>query len=370
MDAFLAACAAGDTARMRELLAREPDLARAVAPGREHGGWTALHEAARSGQADALGLLLAHGANPNAREEGDNTTPLHWAAARGDFPMMRALLDAGADIHGLGADHAGDVIGWGTCFTGEGKDVRAVADFLVARGARHSIFSALSVGDLDLIRAVLKESPDAINGHLSRHEQGVTPLHFAVREQRDDILDLLIARGADLEAHDIHGQTALARAIAMGNERAARRLEAAGARPPATIGGPDFRERVAALSASVTGMTPMILVPDVAAAIAWYTSIGFAEAGRVGEGGVVNWGMVQFGDARIMLSMNGRKALQPVSLWIYTTDVDALYALFKARQLAAPDEIDLFQDVYDPPYGGREFGVRDPNGYELFFRHG
>ena len=36
----------------------------------------------RRGHAGAVRLLLAHGADPNAREAGDNTYPLHWAVAQ------------------------------------------------------------------------------------------------------------------------------------------------------------------------------------------------------------------------------------------------------------------------------------------------
>ena len=32
--------------------------------------------------------------------------------------------------------------------------------------------------------------------------------------------------------------------------------------------------------------------------------------------------------------------------------------------------IEIVQDIYDPFYGGREFCVRDLNGYELYFRQG
>ena len=54
-------------------------------------------------------LLLEHGADPNAREAGDNTYPLHWAAAHGDLDTVRALLDAGGDVHGAGDVHEQEV---------------------------------------------------------------------------------------------------------------------------------------------------------------------------------------------------------------------------------------------------------------------
>ena len=51
--------------------------------------WTPLHEAARSGDLAAVRELLAAGADPNAREEGDNTYPMHWAAAAGHLGSSR-----------------------------------------------------------------------------------------------------------------------------------------------------------------------------------------------------------------------------------------------------------------------------------------
>jgi len=125
----------------------------------------------------------------------------------------------------------------------------------------------------------------------------------------------------------------------------------------------------------------MLGVADVAATLEWYVSIGFVEAGRIGDEGVINWGIVRFGDAEVMLSLHGQRTEQPVSLWFYTEHVDALYQLFKARQLAAaqaalerrpvmPPVVEIHQDIYNPFYGGREFGITDPNGYQLYFRKG
>lgn len=45
-------------------------------------------------------LLLAHGADPNARQ-GENITPLHAAAQNGQIEMIQLLLDHGADPRAL-----------------------------------------------------------------------------------------------------------------------------------------------------------------------------------------------------------------------------------------------------------------------------
>ena len=121
----------------------------------------------------------------------------------------------------------------------------------------------------------------------------------------------------------------------------------------------------------------MIRVPDIARTLDWYTSIGFTEIGRVGNGGSVDWGMASFGKAQLMF-MPGKADPQAVRLWFYTSRIDRLYQFFKARlvhsaqaQLSgAPANdapIEIIEDIYDPPYGGREFGIRDLNGYALYF---
>jgi ankyrin repeat protein len=379
---FFTACANGDVDAMRSLLASDERLARATDPAGQYPGWTGLHVAAQRGHAGLVRLLLEHGADPNAREGGDNTYPLHWAAARRDPEIARLLLDAGGDPHGIGDVHELDAIGWATFFTPEGDQVPKgeVWPLLVDRGARHHIFSAIAVGDLDLIRSVVEQNPDALDRRMSRFEHRLTPLHAAIARKRCDILDVLLELGADPDAPDAHGQTALASAIVRGDREAIGRLRAAGATPPAAGDSSNFRERMADMGGSVKKSIPMIMVPDVAAALEWYTSIGFKELGRFADdSGYVNWGMVAYGNAELMLNMHGTKGRHDVSLWFYTTRVDEMYRLVKSRQLeaaqaaladtpGASEPIDVAQEIYNPSYGGREFCIRDLNGFELYFR--
>src|SRR6476469_1079290 len=107
-------------------------------------GWTELHSAARDGRLDDVRRLLEQGADPNTREEGDNTYPLHWAAAARQVEVARALLDAGGDVQGVGDVHAMDVIGWATFFHAHDESpnelsarARELVALLVERGARH-----------------------------------------------------------------------------------------------------------------------------------------------------------------------------------------------------------------------------------------
>jgi len=383
---FFKACANGDAARVDALLDERSDFTFAANPSAAHGGWTALHEAARHGHAAVVRALLARGANPNAREAGDNTTPLHWAAARADLESVRALLDAGADVQGAGDLHALDVIGWAAYFRAPGDDTSAiepsryaVVALLIDRGAVHHIFSAIALGDLEAIRGVVARDPKALDRRMSKFEHGQTPLHFAINRKRYDILDLLFALGADLEGVDARGSTALSSAILQGNSDVIRRLHAAGALWPAANGNGDLRSGMATLGRSVKKGVPMLLVPDVAEALDWYTSIGFTEVARFADDGVVNFGMVSFGNAELMLNMHGTSGRHDVSLWFYTDRVDDFYQMLKARQVAAARAaldssvsdsgagITFEQDIEDMFYGARQFSIRDPYGYELYF---
>jgi ankyrin repeat protein len=375
---YFEACYKGDAAALRRLLANDPGLVRATAPTAPHGGWTGLHEAARRGYVDVARVLLQNGADPNAREVGDNTYPLHWAAAHRHLEIVRMLLGAGGDVHGVGDVHELDAIGWATFFhpdEGAPGEKPEVAALLVERGARHHIFSAMSIGDLDLIRRAVQENPNALGRRLSRFERGRTPLHFALDLKRYDILDLLIGLGADLEAKDKDGHTALEAALLSGNREAAARLTGAGATPPRRVRASNIRSQMSKLAASVKDLVPMIYVPDVAAALDWYTSIGFKEIARYGDEGFVNFGVLSFGKAQILVNMNGKRGEHDVSLWFYTNHIDDLYELLESRQIRAtlsdPAEqqmgIDFAEHINDTFYGARQFAIRDLNGYTLYF---
>lgn len=101
-DAFEAA-ALGDADRLRVALDAEPSASTALS----RDGWTALHLAGFFGHGEAVRLLLARGADPNARSTNPmRNTPLH-AGVAGPRPleMARLLVAAGADANA--AQHGG-----------------------------------------------------------------------------------------------------------------------------------------------------------------------------------------------------------------------------------------------------------------------
>jgi ankyrin repeat protein len=170
--------------------------------------WTLLHAAAHAGCLDAVDLLLARGLDPDAREEGDNTYPMHWAAAAGHLDVVRKLIDAGGNVTGRGDDHELEVIGWATCWNGcDDVAHREIVDLLVSRGAKHNIFSAIAMNLADEIRRIVASDPSAINRRLSRNENNQLPLHFAARFNRPAMIPVLLELGADPLAVDSSGQS-------------------------------------------------------------------------------------------------------------------------------------------------------------------
>jgi len=94
LDVFDAA-AVGRTRGLEELLDGEQELVTAWSPD----GFTALHLAAFFGQEEAAGILLERGAEVNlvARNATIHVTPLHSAAAGSHPALVKLLLEHGAD---------------------------------------------------------------------------------------------------------------------------------------------------------------------------------------------------------------------------------------------------------------------------------
>ena len=208
----------GDAAKLRALLDAHPHLLQLRS---KPYGSSLLHHAAAKGHLAAVDLLIDRGLDANTREDGDNTYAMHWAAAAGALDVVRRLADAGGDVIGAGDDHELEVIGWATCWDGcDDAAHRAVADFLVSRGARHHIFSAIAMNRADDVRRIVAADPSALSRRQSRNENHQTPLHFAVTKDRQEMIALLLELGADPLSVDGSGQPVASYVTAPGTDRA------------------------------------------------------------------------------------------------------------------------------------------------------
>jgi ankyrin repeat protein len=130
LDVFDAA-AVGRTRGLEELLDAEPELATAWSPD----GFTALHLAAFFGQEEAAKILVERGGEVNlvARNATIHVTPLHSAAAGSHPGIVKLLLEHGAD------PNAAQDGGFTPLHSAAQNDDRESAEALVEAGADPSL---------------------------------------------------------------------------------------------------------------------------------------------------------------------------------------------------------------------------------------
>ena len=233
-------------------------------------GLIPLHLAIHGGHEDIVKLLIANGAEVNARDS-DYDTPLIKAAQAGAGGIIVALLKAGADVNA--ADMTGKTPLHHLVMTGsidditlavnEGANVNAAdnngmtplffvplsersrekAEFLISRGAdinikdgegtsllQHAVimedremlevltshkfraedvFDFVIMGDTEITEKLTDEKPEQLN---SQNPAGFTPLHFAAMTGNKPMLDMLLKKGADVNLLTKNGQSPLHRA--------------------------------------------------------------------------------------------------------------------------------------------------------------
>ncbi|MGD0015899.1 MAG: ankyrin repeat domain-containing protein, partial [Verrucomicrobiia bacterium] len=200
-DALCLAAQKNHDAVVKELLAHGADPNTRI-----NGDWTPLLFACR----DNVGIarqLLAAGANVNeARIYNETTpgpTPLMYAAASMPTEFLNELISKGAHVNQT-IEHGDTAAGWAAL--GEKLENMKV---LLKHGAEINIhvgrpdgypgwplITAISRGDVKLVEFLLAHGADINNGG----GHGKTPLMYAVENGEADVVKLLIARGANVFA--------------------------------------------------------------------------------------------------------------------------------------------------------------------------
>jgi uncharacterized protein len=154
-------------------------------------------DAAMRGDREAVRTLLKQGGDVNAAQ-GDGMTALHWAARRGDAAIATDRLDAGANVravtrlggytplHLAAQDGHAEVV---VALLARGADARAAT----TTGAVPLHFAA-AAGNVAAVTALLDRGADP---NAREPQWGQTPLMFAAAAGRTDGVRRLVAGGAD-----------------------------------------------------------------------------------------------------------------------------------------------------------------------------
>ncbi len=196
----------GDVTETERLLRAGEEVNRATADG-----WTALLAAVDAGSLEVVETLLQAGANPDAVYR-KRFFPLLLAAEKTRTDIAEALLKHGADANFRG--------GLPTVLFREREE-----DVAVVRGPAKRELSEAAAEEAG--RRSVPVAHGQIPAPLFSEER--TALMEAAAKGDADFVDLLIRAGADLEALDIYGDTALLFALRHRHADAAAVLLAAGA---------------------------------------------------------------------------------------------------------------------------------------------
>jgi ankyrin repeat protein len=161
-------------------------------------GETALHTCAHTGRVDAAKVLLAHGAQVNAGENWRGQTPLMWAAAQGHAEMMRALIEAGADVNVRST-----VVTWERQRTAEPRE-----KWLPPGGLTPLLFAARD-GCVECVKVLVSGGADINIIDPESHNA----LVLALMNGHFDVAAALIESGIDINSSDNVGRTALIAAV-------------------------------------------------------------------------------------------------------------------------------------------------------------
>jgi hypothetical protein len=158
----------------------------------------------------AVRVLLSNGADPFGNARLPNTRPLLVAAQRGLTEIAKLLLDHGAMLE------MSDSIGLTALYWAVSGNHLDTARFLLSRGAdinrgvdgstplHSAITTAITENQMGLVHLVLEHGADVNAG-----EENLNPLKRAAISSNAELVQLLLAKGADVFARDAQGLTAL-----------------------------------------------------------------------------------------------------------------------------------------------------------------
>jgi ankyrin repeat protein len=165
-------------------------------------GETVLMLAARTGRVEAVQLLIAKGANVNASETWQGETALMWAAAENHPEVVALLAKSGADLNAKSKSPE---------FPKVKVDAATMVVTALPKGGFTALLLAAREGAIDGVRALAEAGAD-LN---ATDPDGTSALNMAIINAHYEVAALLVEKGANLGVADTAGMTPLYAAIDM-----------------------------------------------------------------------------------------------------------------------------------------------------------
>lgn len=249
MSPLMGAAYRGDIATVKTLVAHGADVNEKNAYGATAlmmaAGATPVSPPAHAGSTEVLAYLIDHGAEVNAIG-GNDTTALRFAIMHHNMASVRLLIDHGADIN------AGRTSGNTALAEAVEREDSDIVQLLLAQGAAVNDYADIN-GQTPLMRAVARFhappadlSPDALWTELLHKSR---PLMV-----QNEIVDGLLAHGAETNGTDRNGETVLTLAASVGRTSIIKALVEHGARLNAT----NRRGRTALMIAASDGNETLV----------------------------------------------------------------------------------------------------------------
>ncbi len=188
----------GDAAMIERLLKAGADPNTVVTEGE-----TVLMLASRTGKPDAIKMLASHGADVNAKESWMGETALIWAAANDNAGAVRMLVEFGANVNARSASIKYP--------DQKPIDPSNYVSSFAPKGQWTPLMYAARQGATDAAMALIQGGAD-IN---AQDPEGVTALLEAMENVHFDLAAELLAKGANPNLADRAGMTPLFAAVEM-----------------------------------------------------------------------------------------------------------------------------------------------------------
>ncbi|CAJ1328452.1 unnamed protein product [Effrenium voratum] len=182
-----------------------------------------LLQAAGTGDAKHVIVLLEKPHDPNAADRNSHVTPLFNASANGHLEVVQCLLDAGADKEKPTNEGATPL------HIAAGRGHQAVVQCLLDAGADKekadndgatSLHLAADQGHQAVVQCLLDAGADKDKAD----NDGAAPLHYAARDGHQGVAQCLLDAGADKDKADNDGATPRRIAAVQGYEAVAQCL--------------------------------------------------------------------------------------------------------------------------------------------------